>query len=39
VGAGIKYQTLGFDFAYLIPFFANHPLQNTIRFSLNVNLN
>lgn len=39
VGAGIKYQTLGFDFAYLIPFYANHPLQNTIRFSLNVNLN
>jgi len=38
VGAGIKYQTLGFDFAYLIPFFNNHPLQNTIRFSLNVNL-
>ena len=39
VGAGIKYQTLGFDFAYLIPFITNHPLQNTIRFSLNVNLN
>lgn len=38
VGAGIKYQTLGFDFAYLIPFLNNHPLQNTIRFSLNVNL-
>lgn len=38
VGFGIKYQVIGFDFAYLIPVQANNPqnpLANTLRFSLN----
>lgn len=39
VGFGIKYQVIGFDFAYLIPTQPNNPnnpLANTLRFSLNV---
>jgi hypothetical protein len=38
VGFGIKYQVIGFDFAYLIPTQPNNPtnpLANTLRFSLN----
>ncbi|MCB9231841.1 MAG: type IX secretion system outer membrane channel protein PorV [Bacteroidia bacterium] len=34
LGAGIRYQVFGLDFAYLAPLSQNHPLQNTLRFSL-----
>lgn len=41
LGVGIKYTWIGFDFSYLIP--ANSsvrsPLENTLRFSLNFDLN
>lgn len=40
-GVGIKYNTLGFDFSYLFP--ANQsvrsPLENTLRFTLRLDLN
>jgi len=35
VGAGIKYNVFGLDFAYLAPIEQNHPLQNTLRFTLS----
>jgi hypothetical protein len=31
---GIRYQTFGLDFAYLLPVQTNHPLAETLRFSL-----
>jgi len=34
LGAGLKYQVFGLDFAYLIPTAARHPLENTLRFTL-----
>jgi hypothetical protein len=34
LGAGLKYQVFGLDFAYLIPTATRHPLENTLRFSL-----
>lgn len=34
VGAGIKYNVFGLDFAYLIPTQQRHPLENTLRFTL-----
>ena len=35
LGAGIKYNVFGLDFAYLIPTNAQRsPLQNTLRFTL-----
>ncbi|RMG57911.1 MAG: hypothetical protein D6722_24195 [Bacteroidetes bacterium] len=34
VGAGIKYNVFGVDFAYLVPLTTNHPLENTLRFTL-----
>jgi Type IX secretion system protein PorV len=34
LGAGIKYNVFGLDFAYLIPTQQQNPLQNTLRFSL-----
>ncbi|MFT4595679.1 MAG: hypothetical protein ACI9LA_000242 [Bacteroidia bacterium] len=34
VGAGIKYNVFGLDFAYLIPTAQRHPLENTLRFTL-----
>lgn len=34
LGAGVKYNVFGLDFAYLIPVKQNNPLQNTLRFSL-----
>jgi hypothetical protein len=39
LGIGIRYQKLGFDFAYLIPQQrgANSPLADTLRFSLHLN--
>lgn len=37
LGAGIKYNVFGLDFSYLAPLQQNHPLQNTLRFSLTYN--
>jgi len=34
LGAGLKYNVFGIDFAYLIPTEAKHPLENTLRFTL-----
>jgi hypothetical protein len=34
LGAGLKYNVFGLDFAYLIPVEQRNPLENTIRFSL-----
>jgi hypothetical protein len=34
VGAGIRYNVFGLDFAYLIPTQQRHPLENTLRFTL-----
>lgn len=34
IGAGIRYNVFGLDFAYLIPTQQRHPLQNTLRFTL-----
>jgi hypothetical protein len=34
LGAGVKYNVFGLDFAYLIPLKQNNPLQNTLRFTL-----
>ncbi len=37
VGAGIKYQVIALDMAYLIPTSRNHPLENTLRLTLGFN--
>lgn len=34
LGAGIKYNVFGLDFAYLIPTQQRNPLENTLRFTL-----
>ena len=34
VGAGIRYNVFGLDFAYLIPTQQRNPLENTLRFTL-----
>jgi hypothetical protein len=34
LGAGIRYNVFGLDFAYLIPVQQRHPLENTLRFTL-----
>lgn len=34
MGVGLKLNVLGIDFSYLIPTYANHPLANTLRFTL-----
>ena len=34
LGAGLKYNVFGLHFAYLTPLEQNHPLQNTLRFTL-----
>lgn len=34
LGAGIRYNVFGLDFAYLIPTQQRHPLENTLRFTL-----
>ena len=34
LGAGLKYNVFGLDFAYLIPFEQRNPLENTLRFTL-----
>lgn len=35
VGAGLKYNVFGLDFAYLIPSKQRNPLENTLRFTLS----
>lgn len=37
LGAGVKYQVIGLDLAYLIPTTRNHPLENTLRLTLALN--
>lgn len=34
IGAGLKYNIFGLDFAYLIPTTQRNPLENTLRFTL-----
>lgn len=34
MGAGVKYNVFGLDFAYLIPTQQRNPLENTLRFTL-----
>lgn len=36
LGAGVRYNVFGLDFAYLASLSQNHPLQNTLRFSLTL---
>lgn len=36
VGVGLKLNVFQADFSYLIPRFQNHPLSNTVRFSLTL---
>ena len=38
LGLGFKYQVLGIDFAYLIPSEQDHPLKETLRFTLHFNM-
>lgn len=38
LGAGLKYNVFGLDFAYLASLQQNHPLQNTLRFSLSFDM-
>lgn len=38
LGLGIKYSVIGLDFAYLVATTRNSPLANSLRFSLNVNI-
>ncbi len=37
IGLGFRYQVFGVDFAYLIPTEQNHPLSETLRFTLLFN--
>lgn len=37
LGAGVKYQIINLDLAYLIPTTRNHPLENTLRLTLGFN--
>ncbi len=39
LGAGLKYNVFGVDFAYLIPTDQRNPLENTLRFSLLFDFN
>jgi hypothetical protein len=36
-GAGLRYDVYQFDFSYINTFEQNHPLANTLRFSLGIN--
>jgi hypothetical protein len=36
-GAGLRYNVFGLDLAYIVPTVQNHPLANTLRFSLTMN--
>ena len=35
LGTGLKYNSFGVDFAYLVPIIQNHPLAETLRFTLH----
>lgn len=37
LGAGLRYSLYGFDFSYISTIEQNHPLANTLRFTLSVN--
>lgn len=37
LGAGLRYNVFGLDFAYLIPTEQRNPLENTLRFTLTFN--
>lgn len=37
LGAGLRYSLYGFDFSYISTMEGNHPLDNTLRFTLSVN--
>ena len=39
LGVGLRYQVFGIDFSYLISKQQNHPLADTLRFSLLFNIN
>lgn len=39
MGLGINLQKVGFDFSYLVPQVQNHPLAETLRFSLLYTIN
>ncbi len=39
LGAGLKYNVFGLDFAYLIPTDQRNPLENTLRFTLLFDFN
>ena len=39
MGIGFRYNVFGIDFAYLVPQESNHPLAETLRFSLLFNFN
>ena len=36
LGVGVRYNIIGVDFSYIYPLEENHPLANTMRFSLSV---
>jgi hypothetical protein len=36
LGAGLRFRMFGVDFAYLFSPIQNHPLQNTLRFGINL---
>ncbi len=38
LGAGLRYNVFGLDFAYLIPTTQRNPLENTLRFTLTFNI-
>lgn len=37
-GAGLRLNVFGLDFAYLLPVVRNHPLENTLRFTLSFDI-
>ncbi len=37
-GAGLRLNVFGLDFSYLLPTQRNHPLENTLRFSLSFDI-
>jgi hypothetical protein len=37
LGASLRYSMYGFDFSYISTIEENHPLANTLRFTLSVN--
>ncbi|MBR9999251.1 MAG: type IX secretion system outer membrane channel protein PorV [Cyclobacteriaceae bacterium] len=39
MGLGFRYRVFGVDFAYLVPQDSNHPLAETLRFTLMFNFN